>query len=304
MNNINTTGYIYRLYFSNSDKEYVGSTMQIVDRRFKQYLNLLKNNKHHSIYMQNHYNKYGVLPMIEVMEKIDNCNISLILEREQWYIDNHECVLNMNRIAGIPRVKKIKIIQYCIEGFFIKVWDSAVDASLALNIHDTIIRNCIYDINKTAGGYQWRKYEDGHPSNISAVEKYNPVPPLRKKRINVYDLYGNIQYRCEDRLECFSKIGLPEPYVHVVKNTKIYKNYFVCDAEKFDADFITIPITRVGKYDMNGDLIKIYGEATQAMTEIGKPSSHVFAVLKGKQKKCFGFTYRYINDKIITKIQI
>jgi len=49
---------IYKITCLVNNKIYVGSTCDF-NRRFNAHRNLLKNNKHYAIYMQNAYNLYG-----------------------------------------------------------------------------------------------------------------------------------------------------------------------------------------------------------------------------------------------------
>lgn len=51
--------------------------------------------------------------------------------------------------------RKRKVIQKYIDGTVAKIWDSAHDAALALNITRTNIINCCRNRARTAGGYKW-----------------------------------------------------------------------------------------------------------------------------------------------------
>ena len=55
-------------------KRYIGSASRICDRWINHKFDL-KNNKHHSIHLQNHYNKYGeddlIFSVIEIIEALD-----------------------------------------------------------------------------------------------------------------------------------------------------------------------------------------------------------------------------------------
>ena len=52
------------------------------------------------------------------------------------------------------------VIQYDLEGNFIKEWEATKIASTKLNIHASNITNCCKNNRKTAGGYIW-KYKEG-----------------------------------------------------------------------------------------------------------------------------------------------
>jgi nucleosome binding factor SPN SPT16 subunit len=56
---------------------------------------------------------------------------------------------------GYEHPNKKKILQYNLNGNFIKEWDSLVEASKALNINRTGITNCLRRKSKHAGGFIW-----------------------------------------------------------------------------------------------------------------------------------------------------
>lgn len=67
-----------------SERIYIGSAINI-NRRWIIHLYDLKNNKHHSNKLQNHYNKYGKDDLIFTI--IEKCPIFKLLIREQYYMD-------------------------------------------------------------------------------------------------------------------------------------------------------------------------------------------------------------------------
>ena len=304
MNNYINKGIIYELNFLNGKYKYIGSTKRDLIIRYEEHLKALYGDKHVNIIMQNIYNKYKNIPEINVIEVLFNCTIEELLNREQYYIDKEEYNLNISKIAGVPSIITNKIIQYDENGIFIKIWDSAVDAAIVLNLHPTSIRNCTYGINKSSGNWQWKFYKEDFIENIGKIDRIKPIPPINEKEINIYDLYGNLLKECKNRKECANFININISYIYVIKNKKIYKDFFICDKELYNENKIIIPIKRVGKYDLNGNLIKIYAEPTMAMKEINKPNTHIFSVLNGRQKTCFGYTYCYIENEIIYKIDI
>ena len=52
--------------------------------------------------------------------------------------------------------KPLIINQYDLEGNFIKEWDSALDASIELNINRQNITACCTKRAKTTGGFKWK----------------------------------------------------------------------------------------------------------------------------------------------------
>jgi group I intron endonuclease len=59
--------------------------------------------------------------------------------------------------SGVYSVINYKpILQYDLNGIFIKGWDSTLTASQKLNINGSAICNCLKNRNKTAGGFIWK----------------------------------------------------------------------------------------------------------------------------------------------------
>ena len=48
------------------------------------------------------------------------------------------------------------ILQYDLDGNFIKEWQSATVAAKEINLHPTSIRHCVQGKTKTSGGYVWK----------------------------------------------------------------------------------------------------------------------------------------------------
>lgn len=65
---------------------------------------------------------------------------------------------------------KYKLLQYGLEGNFIKEWNNANIAARELNIKSSIcIRCCAHGKYKVSGGYQWKIFTENYPFKI---EKY------------------------------------------------------------------------------------------------------------------------------------
>ena len=87
---------IYRIGFDTYNKVYIGSTSYIRKRK-EYYLRHLKAGTHPSPYLQNVYNIHKDSCYFEVLEITSD-----LFEREQWYLDNYNNLLNICKVAGKP----------------------------------------------------------------------------------------------------------------------------------------------------------------------------------------------------------
>jgi group I intron endonuclease len=79
------------------ERFYIGSTIDI-NRRWNIHLFDLRKNKHSSILLQRHYNKYGKSDLIFII--IEPCLPEFLIIREQFYINKLKPYFNICKIAG------------------------------------------------------------------------------------------------------------------------------------------------------------------------------------------------------------
>ena len=108
---------IYKIENTKNNKCYIGCSKNI-ENRWKEHLYSLKKDSHHSIKLQNSWNKYGEKHFkFEIIEECDN---DILFDREKYYIDKYNsAILGCNMIDGTgvkPKydIKKMKLIfKYC-----------------------------------------------------------------------------------------------------------------------------------------------------------------------------------------------
>lgn len=88
---------IYCIRNLSTNEIYVGSSSNLKKRK-REHFNYLKNGVHHSRYLQRSYNKTGSYNF--VFSVLENCNIDMLIIREQHYIDTLNPRYNICRIAG------------------------------------------------------------------------------------------------------------------------------------------------------------------------------------------------------------
>jgi len=91
---------IYKITNIVNGKIYVGSAVNI-HRRWLEHKSFLNRSKHHSKYLQNSFNKYGIDNLN--FEIIEECSKELLIEREQYWInllDSYNNGYNCSPTAG------------------------------------------------------------------------------------------------------------------------------------------------------------------------------------------------------------
>jgi group I intron endonuclease len=88
-NNMEHKSGIYKIYCIENGKMYIGQSCDI-ERRFKEHKKCLKSKKrkHNCAHLKNAWNLYGEDKFI--FEIVEECDINIINEREQYYLDTNK----------------------------------------------------------------------------------------------------------------------------------------------------------------------------------------------------------------------
>ena len=91
---------IYKIINKITNDIYIGSALNFSKRKYY-HIYYLDKNKHHSIILQNSWNKYGK-ENFEFIVIEDNIEKEKLIEREQFYIDTFNPKFNCSKTAGSP----------------------------------------------------------------------------------------------------------------------------------------------------------------------------------------------------------
>lgn len=247
---------IYKILNKLNNKSYIGSAVKI-SGRWGNHRKRLRENWHHSIYLQRAWNKYGEENFEFII--VEECAKEILLEREQFYIDTVKPEYNMSKIAGNclgfkhsveSNLKKslnhanrgkfgkdslssIPVYQYNLDGTFIKKWFGAAEIQRGLGFSSANIIKSFKKENQhwTPYGFFWTREFLG--------DKIEP----RKKR---------------DRIKTCKKIGM---------------------------------------FDTNGNLLKEFNSQKEAVEFLGiKTNSAINVILRGKpkHKTAYGYVWKYL----------
>lgn len=153
---------------------YIGSTKSLKSRKYEHFYQLKKGN-HHSMHLQNSYNKYGKDKFAFYI--LEECSLETRKERELYHINlnksfernfgyniyepnenNFKCseetklkIKNSRKISlNLPSVP---VDVYNIDGTFFKSFDSVVECSRNLSFNQHVIHNLINKKRKSFKGY-------------------------------------------------------------------------------------------------------------------------------------------------------
>lgn len=219
---------IYKITNLINNKMYYGSSFNLFNRCHNHKMNL-RRNTHHNQHLQYAWNKYGeenfVFEIVEIVEanNISREKINLILkEKECFYLNTIDNILLYNldscksgrkvmtkesriKIGDSKRGLKRKnehnkwygrhILQYDLNGHFIREWESIKEAAKTLDIHPSCIGGVIN------GGHPWtykfifRLKTENYPLKIKSIKKciaYNDKEEISFLSFNEADRYFNV----------------------------------------------------------------------------------------------------------------
>lgn len=90
-----------------NNHSYIGSSINI-KIRCRNHIWMLRNNRHHSIYLQNAWNKYGEKSF--VFETLENCSVESLFEREEYYALLINPEYSIGAIGGGDNISKNSVV--------------------------------------------------------------------------------------------------------------------------------------------------------------------------------------------------
>lgn len=193
-----------------------------------------------------------------------------------------------------------KIYQYDIKGNLINEFDFIQDAvnflcNKGIKVINGNISKCCKGKILSVGGYVWRKYPD-------TFNKYK-VPTILKK-IEKHDISSGKNLEIfTDLDEIVQKYGYNKKLIFSCCNNYSNASYGFhwCYEGEFDKNRLKrIRFKPIKQYDLNGNMIKEFSSAYEAIKELKlknlSASASILAVCNGKRNYAFGFVWRYKND--------
>lgn len=233
---------IYSIINLKNGKQYIGSTSNLYRRKQKHFY-LLRSNKHHSLSLQNSWNKNSEedfkFIILKELDDEEDCYIE-----EQKYLDRYKTYnkkygYNMSKYSEAPYGgNKKTVYQFSLDGKLINSFNSCSEAGNSLKIDNSGLSKCAREKYRFYGGYIWsyvktlskdrldlannqikRSDESRLKMSISAQNR-NCI-----KAIFQYDLEGNFIKEWKNSKELCKEMGYSNGYISDTLNNKYNKAY-------------------------------------------------------------------------------
>ncbi|MDP5026793.1 MAG: NUMOD1 domain-containing DNA-binding protein [Flavobacterium sp.] len=205
--------------------------------------------------------------------------------------------------------RKVEILQYDLEGNFLKEFKSLNDASNFIGIVPNAIGQNLNSYSKSAGSFQWRFKTKNYKHKIESYFSDNNGLPVGQ-----YDLNGNLISNFESLMEAERKTGHSEGSIRAAMNrgTKIKNtSYFFIQFHKnqeipklvdpliIPLHGFSIPIVQISSNEKY--IINEFQSISHAAKFLNKTTGHISSVCKGKRKTAYGYIWKYKKD-YVTKL--
>jgi len=125
------------------------------------------------------------------------------------------------KYSNLSNVLKIPILQYDLDGNFIKKWLSRIDAAKYYNIGSSAIGHALSDYTRCAGNFLWRKDSLFIEMKISPYKKVG-----NKNSLIVEDTYTNEVNTYSSNAQAFKIIGRPTDPSLFINKDRLYKKRY------------------------------------------------------------------------------
>lgn len=226
MNNIPNKSGIYCFLNKTNHKRYVGSTINL-KKRYREHKHQLVNNKHHSIHLQNSFNKHGIENFEFLV--LSTCPKEYLLKLEQWFIDSLKPEYNMNPTAmsslGSKRSEETKI-KLSLGHLGQKAWNKGIAITEEQRKAQSIVMT-----GKVSGMKGYKLTEEQRKRN-SDVKKGRILSKTTKDKLGIpvieLDIKGNIINRWSTLSELAEELkSTPGNVLRAMQKKNKFKNKII-----------------------------------------------------------------------------
>lgn len=259
---------IYSITNKTTNRTYYGSSVDIL-RRFRTHKYFLRKGEHQNIFLQRIWNKYGESDFkFEIIEEV--LDESLLQIREQYYLDNTPCELNLCKTAGNKY------------GF-----KHSEETKRKIGMANTG-RKCS---NET------KKYlSELNKNREVSIEVRNKISKgLKGKKRNYSEDFIK---KAIDRLRPYMGKGMFKGFKHSEKTKEkisIAKKG-IKQSEETKQKIANSLKKKINQYDKNLNFIKTWDSVKEAGEVLNIRRSFISSVLTGAKKSAKGFKFKYYEE--------
>lgn len=219
-----------------------------------------------------------------------------------WKYKNYNKVSANSNIHNNPfptRIfkNKIGVLQYDLDGNFIKEYESLTLAAKENNLLISHISNCINGNRSCTGGYMWKSKTGEIKYKIDAYK----TRPKRARKVLKYDTAGNFICEYESMEEACKAANISRGTLMKYIASKSY-NEFIWKFKSKDvpltiktSDFIfksksAIPVL---KCDLQGNILQEFPNIAIASKKSGVSRTHIYNSLAGHGKNIDNCKWKY-----------
>lgn len=226
---------VYCIENTVNKKQYIGSSKNVYKRKNKHFSEL-KNGKHKNVKLQNSYNKYGkdsfTFIVLELIE-----DESLLVKKEQFYIDRNKPWFNINLIAnsslGVKRSEETKEkIRQANLGLKHPEWRNKIKSEAQGGENHWTQKKEFSEETKIKMSEAHKKlYESGYENPRKGIKDSKEQIEEKRKRaskpIQQFTLDGKLVEEFSSAKEAHEKYGYSQMYIGKACNNKVkhYKKY-------------------------------------------------------------------------------
>jgi hypothetical protein len=217
---------------------------------------------------------------------------------------------------GIRNIKPIKsiypskpVVQFDLYGNFIKEYPSIKAASIALDLDQGSISQCIKGKLKTAAGCQW-KYKETVKSNDGMkkmkIDMVAKIKWISHVEVLQFDLKGKFIQKFKNIKEASESLGISRHTIALCIRKKIQTSggfqWRPIEDPWFKNGIINIPEVKpklysnaksVLQYTRDGNFVKEYHSVGEAARKIGITRGYITKCANGKSKTAGRFVWKY-----------
>ena len=292
---------IYKIENNINHKIYIGLTNNF-ERRWmehkRRYLDIFSSSYNCKLYRA--FRRYGLHNF--TFSILEECSSDILGEREQYWINYYNSFYSGYNMTlggeGWGRKNFKKVYQYDKQGFFLKDFNSCLEASIEVKVSQESIKECCRGNRFSSAGFQWSYNKVDNLNNI--IIEGTPVVQfsLSGERIKLFssiknaaeelNLYpGQISKSCRLKKNCRAGDFLWRYLKDVEGKQRIEKYVNPCSKKLY-------------QYNLEGKYLQEYDSISNAAEDLNLSVSNLTTCCQRKQKTVGGFQWSYEKKDFLT----